>query len=58
MTKYEWILIVVTGMVFLFVIGPIAMNMWGAMFAKGFFQNWTKYINKRKFNTDEHKEDK
>jgi hypothetical protein len=38
----------VVALVFLFVFGPIAMHIWGSMFAKGFFSKLSKYFNKTK----------
>lgn len=47
MSVTSWIIFGFIIIAFLFVVGPIAMHLWGSMFAKGFFSNLSKYFNKK-----------
>jgi len=48
MNATSWVVLTFLILGFLFVVGPIAMHIWGSMFAKGFFSNLSKYFNKNK----------
>ncbi len=56
MGTISWVIVGLLVLLFLFVVIPIAMHLWGSMFAKGFFSsmNIFKHSNKKQ-NTDEHK---
>jgi hypothetical protein len=57
MSTTSWVIVGFMILAFLFVVGPIAMHIWGSMFAKGFFSNLSKYFNKKQNTNTNGKKD-